>query len=62
MPEKVQRLHAVFAIPRPMMVGAARCGLVPAVLPVLFHEMWHQRLRVDGLGTPLSETSIVVSA
>jgi len=61
-PEKVQRLHAVFAIPRPMMVGAARCGPVPAVLPVLFHEMWHQRLRVDGLGTPLSETSIAVSA
>lgn len=57
-PDTVDRLRAVFAIPRPMMDGAARCGPVAAVLPVLFHQLWTQRLRTD-LATALSESSIV---
>jgi hypothetical protein len=58
--DTTQRLRAVFAIPRPMMVGAASCGPLPTVLPVLFHLLWHHRLRTD-LTTPLSESSVLTT-
>lgn len=56
-----QRLRAAFAVPRPVMDGASRCGPSAAVLPVLFHLLWHGRLRTE-LSAPLSETSQLIAS
>lgn len=56
----VERLLAAFAIPRPLMAGASWCGPSTAVLPVLFHLLWHHRLVAD-LSTPLSDSTMVAS-
>jgi hypothetical protein len=54
----VERLLAVFAVPRPLMDGVSWCGPSAAVLPVLYHLMWCHRLSAD-LATPLSESTMV---
>ena len=57
----VERLRATFAISRPLLDGASWCGPSAAVLPVLFHLLWHGQLRAD-LSIPLSESSMLTAA
>jgi hypothetical protein len=52
------RLLEVFATPRPLMDGARKAGEPIAVLPVLYHLLWLQRLAVD-LSVRLEDTSLV---
>lgn len=56
--ETVALLRGVFAVPRPLAVGARWCGPAATALPVLFHLLWHGQLETD-LTTPLSESSLV---
>lgn len=53
-----ERLLGIFAVPRPLLAGADLGGARMVVLPVLFHLLWHQRLRVE-LTVALSEASRV---
>ena len=54
-------LCSVFAAPRPLLDGVKAMGSRMAVLPVLFHLLWYQRLRTDLSGT-FSEASVVWAA
>ena len=53
-------LQAAFVAPTTLMAGAESVGDPIAVLPVLFHLLWRQRLRAD-LSAPLSPDTTVVS-
>lgn len=57
-PEVAERLLAVFVLPRPLLAGVELVGSRMAVLPVVFHLLWHRRLRTE-LTAPLSEASAV---
>lgn len=56
----VAALRAVFAEPAALMDGAEAAGDPLAVLPVLFHLMWCQRLVAD-LSLPLDAGTVVVA-
>jgi hypothetical protein len=47
-----------FARPRPLLEGAEAAGDPIAVLPAVFHALWHRQLTTD-LGTPLHECARV---
>ena len=47
LPETVEVLRHMFATPTPLMCGAEAAGDPIAVLPVLFHLLWCQELRID---------------
>ncbi len=53
-----RRLLEVFATPRPLLEGARSAGEPIAVLPVLYHLLWLQRLAVD-LSVRLDDASLV---
>jgi len=55
-----ERLHGIFAVPRPLMEAAALAGRVLAVLPVLFHLLWRGELQAD-LSVLLSAESVIRS-
>ncbi len=55
------RLLDLFGSPMPLMEAAAQVGDPIAVLPVLFHLLWSQRLSVD-MVVRLDATSVVVRA
>jgi hypothetical protein len=55
-------LIAAFASQRPLLVGAKSIGNPVAVLPVLFHLLWHRRLLADLNGSILTERTRVVAA
>ncbi|MEU2298734.1 MULTISPECIES: TnsA-like heteromeric transposase endonuclease subunit [Streptomyces] len=57
----VERLLAVFSAPSPLVGQASLLGDPIAVLPVLFHLLWHGRLRAD-LSKPLTDTTLVSRA
>lgn len=59
--DTVALLRGVFAVPRPLSVGARWCGPPATSWPVLFHLLWHGQLQTD-LSTPLSESSLVTCA
>jgi hypothetical protein len=59
-PEIAAALEAVFVAPTMLMAGAEMVGDPIAVLPVLFHLLWRQRLHAD-LSAPLSPDTTVVS-
>jgi hypothetical protein len=52
LPETVEALRHMFATPTSLMCGAEAAGDPIAVLPVLFHLLWCQELRID-MSTPL---------
>jgi hypothetical protein len=47
LPGTVALLREVFAVATPLLAGAEAVGDPIAVLPVLFHLLWHQELSVD---------------
>jgi len=51
-------LRQVFAVPVPLMAGAAAVGDPIATLPVLFHLLWRGELAAD-LSVPLGERTLV---
>ncbi|KNE81436.1 hypothetical protein ADZ36_16785 [Streptomyces fradiae] len=53
-----QAVLAAFAIPRPLMAGAAAAGEVLSALPVLYHALWSERLTAD-LDRPLGEHILI---
>jgi hypothetical protein len=53
-------LRAVFAHPTRLLDGAEQVGDPLAVLPVLFHLLWHQKLHVE-LSMPLHTDAIVTA-
>ena len=57
-PGQAAALLEAFARPRPLLEGAEAVGDPLAVLPAVFHALWHQRLTTP-LGTPLHERAIV---
>lgn len=57
----VERLLAVFSAPSPLVGQASLLGDPIAVLPTLFHLLWHGRLRAD-LSQPLTDTTLVSRA
>jgi hypothetical protein len=52
-PDLVDALLGVFVEPTPLFTGAELVGDRIAVLPVLFHLLWRQRLVTDLTGAPL---------
>jgi hypothetical protein len=54
-------LRAAFAAPVALMDGAEAAGDAVAVLPVLYHLLWHQELTAD-LSVPLHPAAAVVRA
>jgi hypothetical protein len=54
-----QRLGQVGQRPRPLFEAAAQVGDRLAVLPVSFHLLWRQMLRVDLAGELLHAGSLV---
>ncbi|KKC05013.1 TnsA-like heteromeric transposase endonuclease subunit [Mycobacterium nebraskense] len=52
-------LEATFGCMRPLMEGARSVGHVIAVLPVLFHLLWHGRLVADLAAGVLAEHTMV---
>lgn len=60
-PAVAASLLQTFTTPMPLMAGAEAVGDSIAVLPVLFHLLWRQRLTAD-LSVPLGEAALVVSA
>lgn len=52
-------LRQVFAVPAPLLAGVAGTGDSLAVLPVLFHLMWHRVLEADLGSGPLGSSSLV---
>lgn len=60
-PQIGERLLGIFAVPRPLLSGADLVGARLVVLPVLFHLLWHQRLRAD-LAVALTEATCVWAA
>lgn len=57
--EIVSRLLDVFEQPKALFDGAAQVGDRLAVLPVLYHLMWRQRLVADLSQEPLYSASVV---
>lgn len=57
--EVAHRLREVFAQPAALLAGARAAGDPVAVLPVLFHLMWHQVLVADLAGGLLGPGSVV---
>ncbi|WP_316745463.1 TnsA-like heteromeric transposase endonuclease subunit [Streptomyces sp. MK7] len=53
-----QAVLEAFAIPRPLMAGAAAAGEVLAALPVLYHALWRGRLSAD-LERPLGAHTLI---
>ena len=60
-PAVAASLLQAFATPMPLLAGAESVGDSIAVLPVLFHLLWRQRLTAD-LSVPLGEATPLVSA
>lgn len=60
-PAVATSLLQAFAVPMPLLSGAQAAGDPIAVLPVLFHLIWRQRLTAD-LSVPLGEATPLVSA
>ncbi|WP_245721383.1 TnsA-like heteromeric transposase endonuclease subunit [Nocardia pseudovaccinii] len=60
LPEITAGLLVVFEVPGGLMAGAESVGDPIAVLPVLFHLLWHHRLHAD-VSIPLSPDTEVVS-
>ncbi len=58
-PEVVDALAAVFAESGGLRAGAAQVGDPIAVLPVLFHLLWHQELTTDLHADLLNAASVV---
>ncbi|MFE7705819.1 TnsA-like heteromeric transposase endonuclease subunit [Streptomyces sp. NPDC057486] len=52
-------LRAVFALPQGLLAGVRAVGDPIAVLPVLFHLLWHRELTVDLVGERLSAATVV---
>jgi hypothetical protein len=52
-------LRQAFAVPAPLLAGAAGAGDSLAVLPVLFHLIWRRELAVDLASGPLGPSSTV---
>jgi hypothetical protein len=57
-PSAARALRQVFAVPVPLMAGAAAVGDPIATLPVLFHLLWRGELAAD-LSVPLGEHTLV---
>lgn len=57
--ELARALRRVFAEPACLSAGAAEAGDGLAVLPVVFHLMWHQVLVADLMSAPLRSSSVV---
>jgi hypothetical protein len=58
-PEATDALRQAFAVPASLLVGAAEAGDTLAVLPVLFHLIWHQVVAADLGSGPLGSASPV---
>lgn len=58
-PAVVDALLAVFAQPTPLFAGAENVGDRIAVLPVLFHLLWHRRLVTNLDAAPLNAATVV---
>jgi hypothetical protein len=52
-------LRQAFAVPAPLLAGVAGTGDSLAMLPVLFHLMWHRVLEADLGSGPLGSSSLV---
>ncbi len=52
-------LRALFAQPQGLLAGVRAVGDPIAVLPVLFHLLWHRELAVDLVGERLSAATVV---
>ena len=52
-PDVVRGLREVFAVPVPLLSGAAEVSDTLVALPALFHMMWHQELVADLAGARL---------
>jgi hypothetical protein len=61
-PGAADALRRAFAVPAPLLAGAARAGDPLAVLPVLFHLMWRRELTADLACGPLGPSSMVFLA
>lgn len=57
-PGVADALRHVFAVPAPLLAGAAEIGDSLAVLPVLFHLMWQRELAADLRSGPLGPSSV----
>jgi hypothetical protein len=56
-------LRRAFALPAPLLAGAAEAGDPLAVLPVVFHLLWRRELTADLVSGPLGpSTSVRVAA
>jgi hypothetical protein len=60
--ERAETLKRVFAQPMALADGARMVGDPVAVLPVLFHLLWHGRLGADLTGAPLGPGSLIQAA
>jgi hypothetical protein len=58
-PAMADVLRRAFAVPAPLLAGAAEAGDFLAVLPVLFHLIWQRELAVDLACGPLGPLSTV---
>lgn len=58
-PGAADALRQAFAVPAPLLEGAAGAGDSLAVLPVLFHLMWQRVLAADLGSGPLGSASLV---
>jgi hypothetical protein len=58
-PATADALRRAFAVPAPLLAGAAGAGDSLAVLPVLFHLIWQRELAVDLACGPLGPSSTV---
>ena len=61
-PRRAAELQQVFAQPRSLMDGVLAVGDPIAVLPVLFHLLWHRRLAGDLMASPLGPASLLHAA
>lgn len=57
-PGVADALRRAFAVPVPLLTGAAEAGDTLAVLPVLFHLMWQRELAADLGSGPLGPSSL----
>lgn len=58
-PGTADALRRAFAVPAPLLAGAAEAGDALAVLPVLFHLIWRRELTADLASGPLGPSSTV---
>jgi hypothetical protein len=58
-PGVADALRQAFAVPAPLLEGAAEAGDTLAVLPALFHLMWRRELTADLRSGPLGSSSPV---